>query len=336
MITFIRAAFLLIVTLTTSIGIARAQSAADGSQLSMLTYNVKGLPWPLATGRPKALAEIASQLMAMRRDGRQPHLIAVQEAFLPEAKAIGSKAGYPYVAFGPAESDTPVSGIAADQAFAKDAGYLSGERSGKRTDSGLAIFSDYPIVAVRRIAYPVCAGYDCLANKGAVAATIALPGAATPIIVVTTHLNSNSASGVSKDRALYAFERQIDILARFVADQAQSGSPVMIAGDFNVGHNAARRDYFAAHMLGGVSAARSLCDGATQCSGDVADSLAHGKDWLLFRSSANVAITPLDLSAPVNRGGDGKMLSDHVGLEVTYRLAPSATTGAAALTVASR
>jgi endonuclease/exonuclease/phosphatase family metal-dependent hydrolase len=305
------------------------------SQLSMLTYNVKGLPWPIATGRPKALAEIARQLMAMRHDGRQPHLVALQEAFVPEAKAIGRDAGYPYVAFGPSETDAPAPAIAADQAFSRKASFLAGERAGKRTDSGLAIFSDYPIVAVRRVAYPVCAGFDCLANKGVLAVSIAVPGSAVPVVVVDTHLNSNSASGVSKDRALYAFERQIDILGRFVADQAAPGSPVMIAGDFNVGHNAARRAYFAAHMLDGVSAARSVCDGAAQCPSDVVASLAHGKDWLLFRSSSNMAITPVDMSAPVGRGEDGEMLSDHASLAVNYRLS-SASPAASPVSMASR
>ena len=307
----------------------------DEYRLSMLTYNVKGLPWPLATGRPKALAEIARRLMTMCREGRQPHLVALQEAFVPDAKAIGRAAGYRYAAFGPGEADAPAPTIATDQAFDAQAAYLAGERSGKQADSGLAIFSDYPIVAQRRVAYPVCAGFDCLANKGALAVSIAVPGSAVPVVVVNTHLNSNTASGVSKDRALYAFSRQIDIFGRFVADQARAGSPLIIAGDFNVGHNAARRAYFAAHMLSGVSAARSVCDGAMRCSAGVAGSLAHGKDWLLFRSSSNVAITPLSMSVPVGRGEDGAMLSDHAGLAVTYRLS-SASTGAALVRVASR
>jgi endonuclease/exonuclease/phosphatase family metal-dependent hydrolase len=317
-----------------------AQPGQDESQVSMLTYNVKGLPWPLATGRPQALAEIARRLAAMRREGRQPHLVALQEAFVPEAKAIGRAAGYRYVVFGPGEADAPAPAIAADQPFIAQASYLAGERSGKQADSGLAIFSDYPIVAVRRIAYPVCAGFDCLANKGAVAATVAVPGSAVPVVVVNTHLNANSASGVSKARALYAFSRQVDILDRFVADQARSGAAVMVAGDFNVGHNAARRAYFGAHMIGGqtaggLSAARMVCDGAAACTAGVAGALAHGKDWLLFRSSPGLAITPLALSTPVDRGADGAMLSDHVGLAVTYRLS-SATRPAALLRVASR
>ena len=46
--------------------------------------------------------------------------------------------------------------------------------------SGLQILSDYPILRVRRMAFPAfaCAGYDCLANKGALLVTVRLPGAA--------------------------------------------------------------------------------------------------------------------------------------------------------------
>ena len=52
--------------------------------------------------------------------------------------------------------------------------FWRGERSGKVAGSGLQILSDYPIVAIRRQAFPeaACAGYDCLANKGIVMALL--------------------------------------------------------------------------------------------------------------------------------------------------------------------
>ena len=63
-------------------------------------------------------------------------------------------------------------------------------------DSGLAIFSDYPILDTRRMVFPagLCAGYDCLAAKGAMTARIAVPGVEQPVEIVTTHLNSAKSS----------------------------------------------------------------------------------------------------------------------------------------------
>ena len=60
--------------------------------LSVMTYNVRGLPWPIAWGRADALAQIGDRLAALRRAGRQPHILLLQEAFTPEARAIAARA----------------------------------------------------------------------------------------------------------------------------------------------------------------------------------------------------------------------------------------------------
>jgi endonuclease/exonuclease/phosphatase family metal-dependent hydrolase len=220
---------------------------------------------------------------------------------------------------------------------------MVGERLGKHVDSGLAIFSDYPILAVRRMAYPTCAGYDCLANKGALAALIAIPGVATPVIVVDTHLNSNGASGTPSARAIQAYRRQIDLLAAFLTSLGAGTRPVLVAGDFNVGRDLARRAQFDMRMLGGgaaLQAAVATCRVAPECPvaepAGIAESIARGKDWLMYRSSPRVAITPTGLAAPFGRHPDGTMLSDHVGIEVRYRIATRSAVAGVPMTTASR
>lgn len=303
---------------------APVRAAPPGEALSLLTYNVKGLPWPVAAGRKAALVRIADRLRTLRGQGRQPHLVALQEAFTPAAKAIGSLAGYRYAAFGPGQDEIATPTREADRAFAAAGSYWSGEREGKRADSGLAIFSDYPILAVRRLAYANCAGFDCLANKGAVATLIAVPGLG-PVILVDTHLNASAASGTSKRRALYAYERQIDAFTGFVAMLCRSSSPLLVAGDFNVGHNVARRAYVMRHLVG---AATPLANAEPNCvlplpcparDADIMEALQHGKDWLLFRSTLGVSVRPAGLSAMFGHGPGGVMLSDHIGLYVAYR-----------------
>ena len=56
----------------------------QSTELSVLTYNVRGLPWPLALGRADALKDIGAELARMRREGRQPDVVLIQEGFRGE------------------------------------------------------------------------------------------------------------------------------------------------------------------------------------------------------------------------------------------------------------
>lgn len=328
------------VAVTLTITPAAATPAAH--DITLMTYNVHGLPWPIVEDRSTELQAIGDQLKMMRERHVQPSIVAVQEAFVPEAKAIGRTAGYRYVAFGPAE-DADGALAPGDDGFVAQGSRLVGERLGKHVDSGLAIFSDYPILAVRRMAYPVCAGYDCLANKGALAALIAVPGIATPILVVDTHLNSNAASGAPNARAIYAYRRQLDLLSGFIAAMGAGDRPVLVAGDFNVGRDLARRAQFDLRMFGGndlLQAAAVTCRSAPVCPVAqplaLAESLGRAKDWLMYRSSPTVGIMPIALGAPFGRRADGAMLSDHIGIVAQYRIEPRSAVQLAAVNTASR
>lgn len=321
-----------------------AVASAPTRDVSLMTYNVHGLPWPITDDRSVDLRAIGTRLHAMRTLGEQPGIVVLQEAFVDDAKAIGRTAGYRYAVYGPGEdSSAPIP--RGDDSFVEDGSRLVGERLGKHVDSGLAIFSDYPILGVRRMAYPVCAGYDCLANKGAVAALIAVPGIATPIMVVDTHLNSNGASGAGSPRATYAYDRQLDLLADFIGSLGAGNRPILVAGDFNVGADLKRRTHFDLRMLGGEASLQTVlatcrlarCPVAEPSS--MAISIGRAKDWMMYRPSPTVAIRPIALAAPFGRNTDGSMLSDHVGVSVRYRidaLAPTNGSAAAATTIASR
>lgn len=309
--------------------------------VTLMTYNVHGLPWPIASDRSADLAAIGTRLRTMRDTGDQPGIVVLQEAFVDNAKAIGRTAGYRYAVFGPGEDDAATV-PRPDGGFVADGSRMVGERLGKHLDSGLAIFSDYPILAVRRLAYPVCAGYDCLANKGAVAALIVVPGIAKPIVVVDTHLNSNEASGAGSPRATYAYRRQIDLLANFVASLEAGDRPVLVAGDFNVGQDLRRRTHFDIRMLNGgaaLQAAVASCRTA-KCPiaepSDMAFSIGRAKDWMMYRPSSTVAIRPIALAAPFGHAANGAMLSDHVGISVRYRIDMLATPASPTIMMASR
>jgi endonuclease/exonuclease/phosphatase family metal-dependent hydrolase len=308
--------------------------------LSVMTYNIEGLPWPVRLGREAAFTKIGARLEALRLLGEQPHIVVLQEAFTDQAKRIGVEGGYRYIVNGP---DRSLAGAAitteTDRAFQRDASFFSGERSGKVVDSGLQILSDYPILSVRRMAFPTCAGFDCLANKGAVLAMIAVPGLGEPIAVVDVHLNSRRASHVADDRSLYAYRRQIDALDQFLAANVKPGTPVIVAGDFNVGQRPARQAYFTAHLRkwgerapGVVKDALHSCLAAPAICGampsDAAFSLARARDWELAVPGERAELAVDGLSVPFGHEIDERMLSDHVGYVAYYdvvRKRPAAT-----------
>ena len=125
--------------------------AQEPTELSVLTYNIEGLPWPARSGRGGDLSRIADQLRVLRAEGRQPHVVLFEEAFSHKARSIAQRAGYRYVADGPSASDAGARPSSpADRAFKAAARFFSGEKWGKLRGSGLRIASDFPILDVRR------------------------------------------------------------------------------------------------------------------------------------------------------------------------------------------
>lgn len=311
-----------------------ASQASPPGQLSLLTYNVSGLPWPLGLDRPAKLAQIADRLAALRATGRAPQVVVLQEAFSPEAEAIARRAGYRYTAFGPTSASPQP-----ERGYTRPGMVLKGEGLGPMLSSGLILMSDFRISHVRRTAFPVgaCAGYDCLANKGILAARIALPGVETPVEIVTTHFNSGNPSGQPEPVNRIAFNRQLEALHRFVADDVAvaKNAPVVriFAGDFNMGHSPARltallgyikkQKGFASSALG-----RDKYSGLCQSQPDICREglalaanvpLRHANDWQFVTAPQDVQLTPLAAEMMFGKDRAGKTLSDHVGLKVVYQ-----------------
>ena len=312
-------------------------AAQQPTELSVLTYNIEGLPWPARSGRAADLARIADRLQVLRAEGRQPHVVLFEEAFSHKARSIAQKAGYRYVADGPSASDTGApANSPADRAFNAAARFFSGEKWGKLRGSGLRIASDFPILDVKRMAYSTCAGMDCLANKGAVLVTIAVPGVSQPVAIVDTHLNSRTAARVPVDRSFYAYQRQVDALSDFVRANVPPGMPFIVAGDFNAGQEPRRRDYLLQQAASWrsdlpVRAALDICldEGGlceTEDRRDLAFSQKRGRDYQLFASSEAANLTLESVAALFGHDAAGHMLSDHVGYSATYRVGDAPAT----------
>ena len=303
---------------------------APKGSISVLSYNIKGLPWPIAKGRTEALSEIGERLTQLRALGNAPNIVVLQEGFIAAAATIQQQGGYKYAAAGPAadyrsETFSP----SPSKKFTETASALRGETEGKYLNSGLRIFSDFPIIKVEGLAFPeyACAGYDCLANKGILLAWVKVPNYSKPIAIVDTHLNSREASGVSDERSNAAWVMQAEIVMRFVHDKIPSSATVIFTGDLNIGQVPARIQVNndRGDFLPGGSEALRLAIATDKIRDDrqldeVRWIIGHAKDWQWFRSGATKQLNLIDVSVPFGVEPDGTSLSDHLGYIANYRL----------------
>ncbi len=204
--------------------------------------------------------------------------------------------------------------------------WWKGENVGKWAESGLHIFSAFPVIAVKRMAFgePACAGYDCLANKGALRVRIVVPGVPQPINIVTTHLNSTNTAGVPVEETHTAHERQVKRLADFWNTAAEPGLPAIIGGDFNI-RGSHIRFLPIAKLFQGTTFVKNTCDvlgGSTKCHIDIRPDAPWltSQDMQAFRSGRDVLVTPLDAHTVLDEPVNGKRLSAHFGYLVRYRL----------------
>lgn len=304
---------------------AMPDSACAPDDLSVLTYNVAGLPWPLAKKGPVALRAIGERLARMRAEGCAPRVVVLQEAFSAEAKAIGARAGYAYSVEGPY---LRTGGVPPGM----DRSWMLGETAGTPVDSGLVVLSDLPVLDVQRAAFPegACAGYDCLAAKGVVLVTLQL-ASGRAVMVATTHFNSRGASKAPVERTLAAYRRQADFLARFIAAHRAPGMPLVIAGDFNRGQRPVRTALLQAALA--RLAGKPLLDSLRAClaedprplerSADARTIARRARDLQFAIDGEEAGLQPVGIDIPFGTEPDGSMLSDHIGYTVRYRYTAS-------------
>ena len=298
---------------------SESRVAAD---LSVLTYNVKGLPWPVATGRSEALGAMADRLRILRQEGRQPAVVVLQEAFTEQARAIGRNAGYAYQVHGPYIRTAP------GELAETGGSWHLGETSPSMLDSGLIVLSDYPVIAAERAEFPTgaCAGFDCLAAKGVLLVTVDIPGKG-PVAIAATHLNSRKASGAPFERTHAAYDRQARFLAQFLADRRRPDVPLVLAGDFNRGQRPVRiasLDTALARISGEAvprEALRLVAATAqgSQPGGEIGWIIKRARDMQFPFGAKGASLSPVSAEVPFGREPGGEMLSDHMGFTIHYR-----------------
>lgn len=302
-----------------------ADTGMASTTITVVTYNVAGLPWPVRSGTGRAMRRIDAAF-AEAFSPRRPDLLLLQEAFVPSATRLPANAGFANIVRGPGQrlrSTLPVE--AAEPAFRQGRRRFRGERSGRIVNAGLLVASDHHLQSIVREPFGrhSCAGFDCLANKGMMLVEVHVPGLPEPLFIFNTHMNSRTASGVPHERSRIAHHRQVEEMALLLARDWRGRGPLIYAGDFNTRQSPDRFTY-KDERLPGELAHRYCMMQPNRC--DVRMSWDSDEPWLDtqdlqgFANGPLVTVEPIVMAAMFDAPINGVMLSDHDALLVTYRL----------------
>jgi endonuclease/exonuclease/phosphatase family metal-dependent hydrolase len=293
-----------------------------GVEVSVLIYNIEGLQWPARTGRAKYLRQIGDNLRRLRESGTAPDVILFQEAFSSAAIQAVNLTGYPVIVRGPPRAAP--SNFSADGKLPGRPSRTKGELGIRLVSSGLIIASRFPVTQTAYDAYSKasCAGFDCLSNKGVMLARITVPGVPEPVDIANTHMNARGAAKVSPERTLASHRAQAEELAMFLRHRHAPGRAMILAGDFNMANSAERFAFFRRvlpmNMVHEYCLQRPTCEVRMSWDGDAP--WMDTEDLQFFSSGNRVAIAPVRVRAMFDGSPGSPRLSDHDGLEVTYRL----------------
>ncbi len=181
---------------------SRADAAGGVSEegsITVLTYNVAGLPELISGSHPSLYTELISpRLNAF-------DLVLVQEDFSYHS----------------------------DLSSGTDHEYSSRPGTAGTLGDGLARFSRFPIRGeVKHVSWEECHGHfghanDCLTKKGFSTAIHELPSG-TPVHVYNLHMDAGSSKKDQQTRSM-----QMDQLIAYM-EKHSKGMPIIIAGDFNL------------------------------------------------------------------------------------------------------
>lgn len=168
-----------------------------------------------------------------------PHLIASGTFKKERAKAIGNvllSSDYDVVffqeAFHPAARKRILSAL--QKQFPYHAGPANQKRFSVKANSGLWVFSRYPILKTQSITYRNRYGIDAMSRKGALLVELDVDG--DRLQVAGTHLQNCGAPWLRQLQCVEFFER---LLKPMTAD----GVPQIICGDFNIDRYSSEKEY---------------------------------------------------------------------------------------------
>lgn len=273
-----------------------AQDTDDSVELSLVSYNVHGLPSWLAFDDPPARMNIIGPLLA-RYD------VALVQEDWSHHEALAAATGGIEVRRGNGPRGAVLASLVP---FCGTCG------SGLASFSGL--FARLPVTD-EAAPLPGCSGWlsganDCFATKGFLRVRLAL----TPAIdldVVNLHLDAGSGP---EDQAVR--RGQLDALAARLA-QTSAGRALVVAGDFNLNLD----DSPSREILDTFRERLALVDAGARPTTPYAEGGRWMRvDHIFFRGGATVRVDALEAGEASEFVRNGVPLSDHPAVSVRLRL----------------
>jgi endonuclease/exonuclease/phosphatase family metal-dependent hydrolase len=270
-----------------------AVQAEAGGTLSLLTYNVAGLPEPISGGDP------ANNTKPIGERVNAYDVVNVQEDFNYHAD-LYSTDRHPY--------RTPTSG-----------GVLFG--------SGLNTMSAHPYSELRRVKWNRCNGFDCLTPKGFTFKRIQLAEGVS-VDLYNLHANAGSASA-----DLAARRANISQFTAYVAERSAGNAVIVMGdtntrytrAEDNIRElvSAGFTDAWVAGERGGTPPAAG--SPALVCDDAAVTDACEVVDKILFRGSDRVGLRLVEYSNENARfrTEGGAMLSDHYPIAATLAWTPN-------------
>jgi len=175
--------------------LATTQEKGSG-EISILTYNVWGMPGPLAQDRRARLQRLGETLSAY-------DIVTLQEAFSDDIRHLESHPEFPF------------------QIRHDNRGLV-------RAGSGLYILSKHEILKADYRPFSNCTQGDCLARKGVLWVRIEHPTIGL-MDIYTTHYQSQTSTVAADIR-----EKEDNRVLQEFVHQNNAAFPVLITGDFNL------------------------------------------------------------------------------------------------------
>ena len=263
---------------------APANLTRDSTELAVLTYNVKALPFPLGGWRK------GHRMQSIRSRFRGYDLVLIQEAFTAH--------------------DDLLAGLDRRGTVTSQHIGVAQTGDGLTRSTGLAIAAFAPLAAIpfHTIGhFGVCSGRltranDCLVSKGFIVQRVQFAG--HEIDVYDTHLDADRRDQPTRERQLATLEAEI---RRLSADR-----PLIVAGDFNI----ERGDTAQFPALRRFSESLGLSDSDAQPGTAWRERL----DYIFFRGSADVTVSLVRAGYDPGFRSGSRALSDHPALFAILRL----------------
>lgn len=158
---------------------------------------------------------------------------------VPRAEAIGqllASSNYDVIVFQEAfhqKSRTTISRLL-QSAYPFQAGPANQKLLSLKTNSGIWIFSRYPIQDVHSIIFKTRHGMDAMSRKGALMVNLKVHN--NPVQIVGTHLQN--AGGFWRRES-----QCVELYQRLLKEYQRPGVPQIVCGDFNINRHGPEEDY---------------------------------------------------------------------------------------------